>query len=694
MESKKESSVAVSKKGGQNGSYDNYSNSGNQDVSNSVINDTSLQLSKYENDGTARTRASIGSNATVISREGDINVTALENVSAVVITGGVGAGGGAGVGASISVTIIGSNVEAEISSFDTVIDAAKSVNVTARLTHDNSKTEPSAKSNPIGKLNDALKAALSKKDDLEKDSTKTAHGIKDFGILVLSIAGGGGFVGGAVNVAYFNDSSSVKASVSGRVNQRDSGGALNITADARLGNIGVFTGSLAAGAVGVAATVALATVESEVKAALRGWYSKPHTVKGDANIISSAAGTLHTINGALAAGGVAGTVIVSIANNRLNSYANVSRYAALEVGRNLRVQSSVSAGLKSYIANVSAGAVAVAVTVSIANNRANSYAYIGDKDDFDYIKDAYVKAGTVKVESTVKGDVQAVGRSLSGGAVAANGAVVIAIQRSTNRAEITSNRVTTSGPNDRIDILAKMDGNARVDVIAVTAGAAALGAVVAVSYINTTNYAYAEVDYGELRSSVINVVAGGATEQYYKTGAVTTAITGAAGAFAAAFNFAYATNNAQNAAMIDLGGRIESKNVNVRSYALNTALAAAANAGLAALSANVTRVRAVLEGENRAVFRSRKKAVLKTGGLYVEAYHNLESTKPESVALFSEEAANKITLNPTSPVEAYIFSGAAALASVATNLATAKSDFTVTSRITLGTRSTPSLVLS
>ena len=119
-------------------------------------------------------------------------------------------------------------------------------------------------------------------------------------------------------------------------------------------------------------------------------------------------------------------------------------------------------------------------------------------------------------------------------AVAANGAVVIAIQRSTNRAEITSNRVTTSGPNDRIDILAKMDGNARVDVITGTLGAAAVGAAVAVSYINTTNYAYAEVDQGELRSSVINVVAGGASEQYYKTGAVTTAITVGAGAFAAA----------------------------------------------------------------------------------------------------------------------------------------------------------------
>jgi hypothetical protein len=112
---------------------------------------------------------------------------------------------------------------------------------------------------------------------------------------------------------------------------------------------------------------------------------------------------------------------------------------------------------------------------------------------------------------------------------------------------------------------------------------------------------------------------------------------------------------------------------------MNTALAVTASGCAAGLSINVTRSKAVLEGENRAEFRSGSNADVRVGKLSTAAYHNLDSTKPEAIELVANLQAIKI--NPTKAVEAWIYSGAGALISLSANIATAKSDFKVISNI-------------
>ncbi len=673
----KESAQAVSRKGGD---YENYANkNGESEIPDSLINDTSSNLKQYENDGTATTKAYIGKNAVVVSKEDNVTVKADENVKAIELTGGVALSGCAGVSTAIAVAIIGSNVKAELGEGSSV-EAAKSINVTANLGHDISDHKIKPSSNPIGQLGDALTNALNKKNDLEKEDTGTPRDLSDFGVLTLAVGlSVGGTAGVGITVTYTNNSSEVKALVNGQINQKNGGNNANVTATADLGNIGVFTGTIGGGFVGVAATVALSTVEAVVEASVNGKANHPSIVQSDLNVSSTASAKLITINGALAAGAVGAALIVAISNNRISSDAHIGTDTALDVKGNLNVKSKVAADLKPYIANVAAGAIGAAVSVSIANNRSKSVASLGGKDSKEPDVNAFIKASNITVDSTMKGDTKAVGRSFSAGAIAANGAVVIATQKGTNNALINCVRVSTQSDNGKVDITAGMDGNARVDIAALSAGAIAAGAAVAVALIDSENKAYANLHDTTLMAGTLNVEAKGASDQYYKTSATTTVISGSAGAVAAAFNFAYATNNAKNIAAVNVNKKLVAKDVKVQAYAQNTALAIAANGGAGAVTANVTRSRALLKGENKAEFIAIADAEVTVTSIDVGAHHNLEDYRPDKIDLFTE--GKTITVEPSVACEAWIYSGAAGLASLAANVVTAKSDFTVVSNI-------------
>ncbi len=580
--------ACVANTGANGGSYTDYGN-GNGKASEELVNKTSQSISGKISDSSDVVYAGVGNGSSVTSNKG-ITVSSFENVSVLVVSGAVGAAGAAGIGAGAAVVIIASNISSVVDE-KASLNSAGDINVEARLIHnktnfDISKLQWNNGSNKI-KASDTVSKAQSN----EKESRKSITDLSQYGMLVITGAAAGGYVGVGASTAYYNNSADVRAIVKGSISSTDSNKTVLIRATTDFGNVGVFTVSLGAGAVGVAATVALATNEANVVSAFdtANDGAENNLSNNNVEVIVDNRASLTTINGVLAAGAVGAAVMVSLANNKLTSEAYVGENIKLKA-KTLTVRSAIYGEIGAYFANFTAGAIAAGVTVSIANNRANNTARAGKNGNVN--SGAHVQVNDLNVSGTVMGEVNAVGAAFSAGAIAANGTVVLAIQNPENNVGLYCIN-TTAGGSTRVH--AGLGGNAVVNVVGVSSGAIGFGTVVAVSYINSSSKAKVSMGGATLKTGTLTVDAGGMSENSsFDSNAETTIITGGAGAITVAINFALAINKAVNEAIFDSIGNVEiTGSINVLSNGKANTKATATSATLInGIAGNVTFVSA------------------------------------------------------------------------------------------------------
>ncbi|SFB73189.1 hypothetical protein [Butyrivibrio sp. YAB3001] len=662
------SALDVGNKGANGGNYADYGN-GNGNVSAELVEQTSGNLSGRIKDLTDMTLSSIGYGSS-LNAGGDVNVTSNENVSALVVAGGAGAGGTAGVGAGVAVVIVNSNVSALVDN-KAVITTPGEITIEAKLTHDKKSWDISTLKWKNGGMESSAQDTIAKASANEKESKGSSTSTSDFGMLVISAAAAGGLVGVAPNVAYYNNSADVRALVKGSLNSKNSGKNANIKASTDFGNVGVFTVSIGAGAVGVAASVSLATNEAIVVAAFDPGMFDSQSTLSTLNVTADNKANLTSVNGVLAAGAVAVSVMVSIANNKLESTAYIGEYAKINADV-INVNSNIEENIGAYFANIAAGAVAAGVTVAIANNKAVNNAYVGGNSYSP--KNAFIKTKDISITGTVNGDVTALGASLTAGAIAANGAVVLALQNAQNN--VTLKSIETAATN-LVSLRSGMNGQAKTVVASVSAGAVGVGAVVAVSYIDSENIAKISSKDAPIKAKNIRIEAGGLTSgSDYDSSAFTTAATGGIGARGAAINFAFALNNAKNEAILETSGKVEAEEgIAIIAKGKNKAFAVAASGAVGAAAGNASYVYASLEGENKALLTAGEASDVIAKSLEIISQGNDVNTKPSPVTI--KVLGKTVYITPDAAADARIYAGTVGAAAVTANKATAKADMTV-----------------
>ncbi|MDC7278003.1 hypothetical protein NXH64_00665 [Butyrivibrio fibrisolvens] len=676
----RDSAQTIADKGANGGTYQNYANEEGRRVEDAKAQNTSLANATSENLSGKITDASDVNLAyvgqgSVLTAGSNINVVSTENVGALVISGGAG-GGTAGVGAGIAVVIITSNVSALVD-YNAVLNAGKDIKVEATLTHENVKIDNSS----LRFYNSARtyisgSDTVSKANSLEKDTTGSR--LSNYGIFIVSGAVAGGEVGVSACVSYFNNSADVRAVVHGIVCSER--GNINITSKVDLGNVGVLNVSLSGGAVAVSVSVAISTNEATVKATLdTDSVAQENTAnKGSINVKSTTNAHLLTVNGAFAAGGVAVSPLVSISNSRVDSKAYIGGYTRIR-SKKLDVKAIVEGDIEAYLGNLNIGIGAVPVTVVIANNKTINKAYVGHYVD-NPNNYGYIIADSLDITATVNSSLCVHGYSVATGVYSVNGTVDIADNNAENSAYIE--RMNTYVTND-INILAGMAGSTKVVVGSVSAGVVGAGAVVAIANINGINKAYVEMGSFELKSKNLRVEAAGLTkDSAYETEAVTTALTGAAGiTFAATINFVYATNNAVNEALIDTNGILTATDsIKIIATGKSKALAVGVSGAVGGATGSVVYVEATLSGTNKASLVGKSNAVVTTNSLDILSTSNEVNTKPSDVTI-SVLGFIRISIEPEAAAEARIYAGDISLGSLSVNKANAESSMTVTANV-------------
>lgn len=663
----KSSAVDVAKKASDNGDFATYGN-GNTKLSNELADKTSANISAGENDGTAQTLAHIGKGVKIECQGADIK--ASENVSVVAVSGGLGVGGTAGIGASVAVVIVGSNIKAHVDE-SAYVFSGNYFNITSELTHNNKKWKSGSSYSPLSGVKILLSDVLKAKDKVEKDNTSEVTGLGDYGILVIGAAAAGGYVGAAANIAYFNNSAKVESLVNGKLEvvTRFDTRNNNIKALADTGKKGVFLFSVAGGLVGAAANVAIITAETIVNAIFDSSADANKISVNELNITSEAKGDLVTINAAIAAGAVGAAVTVSIANNRISANAAIGGATKIVIPNRINVKSRVNSNVKTYIGSVAVGGIGATVAVSIANHRPESSAYVGRPNDK---KTGSIEATGLSVESKVEGDVYSRGIVLSAGGVAANGAVVLAIRKATSIAAINPMKITIKGGTVReVKVNSFVDGipesSVKVEVLGGVAGAIGVGAIVAMAYIDSASKAYIDTDTAEFTADSVAVSAKGLSGSGSVNRVAVSIVTGAAGLATGAFNYAYAENDAKHIAYISTRStNFDVRTVDVQAQAVNTAVSLVANAAVAGITSNVSSSKVRLGGESTAEFKSSGNARIKAGTINVFAKYNDKGTEAPEVSV--NVAGKIVQTSSKAAAEAWLISGAAALASKASNV--------------------------
>ncbi len=680
----KDSAKTVADTGANGGSYSNYSNDGNNtELNKSIVDNTSSKLSGKIDDTSDVNRAYVGGK-TLLNAGRNINVISAENVSALVITGAVAAGiGAAGVGAGVSVVLITSNVEAQVDMY-AHLKAVRGINVEAILSHERGNFDISKLkwSNKYRNSTISAKASDSQllANNKEKDRKGSITPLSDYGIFIVSVAASAGFVGVGTNVAYYNDSANVQARVKGTL-EVDSGNA-NITASTDLGDVGVFNVSLSAGFVAVSVSVAISTNEAKVLSSLEHYLNQENVLNnGSLYIKAINKGNFLTINGAFAAGGVAVSPIVSITNNRLDSMARVSESVKIKA-KKVNISSTIDGALEAYLGNIALGGGSVNVTVVIANNRAKNTAKIESINALLPVSVLHTRviADTLTITAKVNNDVNVYGLSVGGGGIAVNGVVVLAINDAENTASISDADVNIE--ND-IEVFAGMAGSTKVVVGTVTAGGIGAGAVVAVADHHGINTAKVELSRNfTLNAKNLRVEAAGLTKNSdFDTEAVAIAATGAAGLLAVAINFVYANNNATNQALVTTYGIITVKNnTSILATGKSKAFAVSAAGTTGAVTGNVSCVKAILAGTNKANLIGEYSSEFTTGSLDILSTSNDINTKPSDIIFKVLE--NNLTIRPDAAAFAKIYAGNISGYAKTVNSVNAKSDMTVTSSAT------------
>jgi len=185
------------------------------------------------------------------------------------------------------------------------------------------------------------------------------------------------------------------------------------------------------------------------------------------------------------------------------------------------------------------------------------------------------------------------------------------------------------------------------------------------------------IDASDSRLSISGniTVSAGTKEAPYNSDATVTSITGAAGGVAVAMNFAVATNEAGNRALVQgVSGMLNAHNLSIEAHGNAHAYAVIGNAAAGAIAANVSFAYANLISKQEAML-SGSAALVLTGSLTVCARQNQDEVTGSLLLDYQGSGVDK-KVAKTTMAEAYIFSASGAAISGTVNTAIARANAT------------------
>ena len=490
---------------------------------------------------------------------GDINVLAADAVSAVMVSGTVAIGGtGAGVGVGLSSSTFFSNVQALVQS-GAILRASGDVNVKASSGASEDVLAPLDKEVEGGTVSQSsVKAELQKQGVGEVNESSALY--------LISFTAGGGFVGVGVGAATLLVFTQVKAILAG-----DIAGAQNVNVEGGMdfGRVLTVTSGVSGGAVAVNVSLGATHFGGSVETAIAGnaWL---RDVGGSINVKTSGKTNVVTAAGTIAGGAGAVNAGVAIATNITEVHTYIGQGVVVDApAANINLSTTFEANANASIIAIMGGAIAEGASVAISVNRLSAQTYIGTTPQGTAQSGAAssekgrIAASAVCVESDVQGISSVYGASIAGGVVAVNGVVALAFNRAAGIAAVNQANLDAAS----LSVLAQMAGDVIVRTVAAAGGGIAVGATVAVAEQKTDNRALIDASDSRLSISGNITVSAGTKEAPYNSDATVTSITGAAGGVAVAMNFAVATNEAGNRALVQgVSGMLNAHNLSIEAH--------------------------------------------------------------------------------------------------------------------------------
>ena len=548
---------------------------------------TTLSASTLTNGGSGAsyfdaTTAIVQSGST-LTAGGDINVLANDKLNTDTIVGSLAIGGSAGVGVGIAVAILFSNVLAMVEG-GTTLSAGGHVKVEAKAGADTSKT--------VDDVNQEREGTDSLMDDVLDKVGITASTIR-----LISVMVSGGTVGVGVSAAILLVFSDVEAILAGNVTN-----ATTVMVDAGMnyGDVLAMNTALSAGGVAVNVSGAFVYFGGKTVACIAGDAQIGTSSNPLGNVIVTTSGSTQATVAvvALAAGGVAVGVNIAFAvsTNRIDTFIGqgVTVYAG-----SVLVDSDFTTNTTGLIFAITAGGVAVGVSVVVAIGYTLSQSYLGVTPYTSFISGeadgcrgsgvGSIHANSVTVKNYIHGDVTIVAIAASGGGVSVNVGVALALNRVSGYAAINQINVYAN----TIVVTAIMDGDTKNFATSVSVGGVGVGVIVALSQIWTTNKAVIDTTGVTVQATSIFVNAGTVATPS-DSQALTVVIAGVAGAVGVGVNFAIAINAAENYALITGSGILNAGGVSIYANGNTRAYGIITSAAVGAVAVNVNFVASVL----------------------------------------------------------------------------------------------------
>ena len=283
----------------------------------------------------------------------------------------------------------------------------------------------------------------------------------------------------------------------------------------------------------------------------------------DANIESITVKTVGKTNAKVvsASMGIGGATVnagFAMATNRSTARTYIGKDVKIICNNaTIDIDHDYSSDANAIMVSVSVGSAAVGATVTIVINALDAVSYVGTIDKRDENSDitGLINAKALNVNADAKGTSSVIGAGASGGVIAANGIVALAFNTIINKAVI--GRMPIKLNNGDLNVIAVIEGNTDVDVVGLTGGAIAVGAVVAFADSHAENAAIIELGeektFGEEKYTIsaadIKIEAG--TEANPNNArAMTTVISGTIAEGSVLVNIAIARNAGVNDAKI------------------------------------------------------------------------------------------------------------------------------------------------
>ncbi len=454
--------------------------------------------------------------AATIDASKNINVTAMEIQSSLLISGAIAGGGVAGIGASISVELLHSNVLADVTEYAS-LTAGDTVNVIAYSgtvipENDNGKSFEYQDAN----FNDTMNSAKVMDELVAQGAAESGYKAKELGIYVIGVVvGGGGTAGVSVSIAYVGVSTDVRALMQGTIN---SAKTVNVHAKYNYDSLhNILIGAAGGYYGGVSATVALTFFDGNAEAGI----TKTAKVNNVTNMVYVHADGLAGVSpvgvsGSFGFGAAAASITVSANRSTVQAYVGMGALINAPSAA-LVVTSDVTSNANPTIVTVSIGVVGVNINVMVSLNEAKNLAYIGrtpkvDDADIEAVEGANgsgintITTKSVEVKSDAKATSTLDSYSFSASGIGLNGAVTVANSKVINTAYVADTNITTGD----LTIKAILNNDLHSYSLGAKIQGISGGVQVAVGRIKSINLAHLDTTNVKVNAENVNVNAGDA----------------------------------------------------------------------------------------------------------------------------------------------------------------------------------------